>query len=89
LRAKARRITRKAKRDSWRAYISKLTASTPAKKVWETVKQISGKSAPGTARHLVVDDGKKIEHPKDMANAIGSTSSHNSSSEIFLKTFRK
>ena len=59
LRAKARRIIRKSKRDSWRAYMSKLTTSTPAKKVWEMVKRISGKSAPGTARHLVVDDGKK------------------------------
>ena len=89
LRAKARRIIRKAKRDSWRAYISKLTASTPAKKVWEMLKRISGKSAPGTARHLVVDDGKRIEHPKDIANTIGSTLSYNSSSENLPKSFQK
>jgi hypothetical protein len=53
------------------------------------VKRIGGKSAPGTASHLVVDDGKKIEHPKDIANTIGSTLSHNSSSENLPKTLKK
>jgi hypothetical protein len=40
--------------------ISKLATSTPAKKVCEMVKRINGKSAPDTARHLVVDDDKKL-----------------------------
>jgi hypothetical protein len=53
------------------------------------VKRISGKSAPGTARHLVVDDDKKIEHPKDIADTIGSTLSYNSSSETLSRNFQK
>ena len=53
------------------------------------VKRISGKSAPSTARHLAVDDGKKIEHPKDIANTIGSTLSYNSSSQNLPENFKK
>jgi hypothetical protein len=38
--AKARHTIRKAKRDSWRSYISKLNSNTPAKTVWDMVRKL-------------------------------------------------
>ena len=37
-RAKARKVIKEAKRNSWRQYISKLNVNTPSKKVWEMVR---------------------------------------------------
>jgi hypothetical protein len=87
-RAKARRTIRQSKRDSWRLYISKLNCNTPAKKVWDMVRRISGKSQPSATHHLVVDSNR-IEHPEDIANTIASTVSYNSTPEHYTAKFQK
>lgn len=88
LRAKTRKTIRTSKRDSWRSFVSKLNSSTPMKKVWNMVKRISGKSQPSYVRHLLIDNNK-IENPQDIANALASTFSFNSSTDHYTKSFRK
>jgi hypothetical protein len=58
------------------------------KKVWEMVNLISGKSQPSIIHHMLVDDNN-LEHPKDMANALASTISFNSSHEHYSKSLEK
>jgi hypothetical protein len=86
--AKARRAIRKAKRDSWRSYISKLNSNTPSKRVWDMVRKISGKAQPAAFHHLVVNNNK-VENPQEIANTIASTVSVNSSQEQYSKEFQK
>ena len=72
LRAKARRTVRSSKRKSWREYVSKLTASTSAKKVWDMVRRISGKSTNSQQIHLN-SNNSIIENKTDMANTFSDT----------------
>jgi hypothetical protein len=88
LRAKARRVIRKAKRDSWRDYVSKLNTQTPLKKVWNMVRRISGKPTPVTVKHLKHNNAT-IESPHDIANTLGSTLSYNSSTAHYTDTFKR
>jgi hypothetical protein len=86
--AKTRRTTKRAKRDSWRSYILRLNSNTPAKKVWDMVRKISGKAQPAAVHHLVVNNNK-IENPQEIANIIASTVSFNISEEQYSKNFQK
>ena len=87
-RARARRTIRKAKRDSWRSYISKLNSRTPMKKIWDMVRKISGKFSTTPITHLQ-QNNTLIDNPQDIANTLGSTLSHNSSSEHYTKKFQR
>lgn len=87
LRAKARRLVRQKKRDSWRIYISKLNSRTPSSKVWQMVKRIQGKDFSSHIQHLVVDTEEYIT-PGDIANKLGQQFSYNSSSENYSPEFR-
>ena len=40
--AKANRIIKKTKRETWRNFCNTLTAETPTKKVWDLVKKLNG-----------------------------------------------
>ena len=88
MRAKARRTIKRSKRDNWKSCISKLTSNTPAKKVWDMVRKMSGKALPAAIHHLVVD-GNNIEHPQDIANTLASTISFKSSDEHYTLNFLK
>ena len=44
MRAKARKTIKTAKRTSWQQYISKLNSRTPAKKIWDMIRKITGKN---------------------------------------------
>ena len=88
LRAKARRTIRSSKRDSWKAYISKLTSNTPLKQIWSMVRRISGKHSTAPVSHLKVN-GTTVEEPRDIANTIGKTFSYNSSTRHYTDKFRR
>ena len=88
LRAEARRVVRRAKRDSWRDYVSRPNSQTPLKKVWGMVRRISGKPSPITLNHLKVN-GTTVESPQDIANTLGSTLSYNSSTAHYTDTFKQ
>ena len=49
----------KKERKSWHEYVSKLNVKTPAKKVWEMIRKISGKQSNTTIHHLENNDGTK------------------------------
>jgi hypothetical protein len=88
MRAKARRIIKRAKRDSWRTYISRLNSNTPVKRVWDMVKRICGKSQPSAIHHLMIDNNR-MEHPQDIAYTLTSTISINSSNKHCTKSLQK
>ena len=52
MRAKARKIIKSAKRTSWQQYVSKLNSRTPAKKIWDMFRKISGKNKNNKHVHI-------------------------------------
>ena len=58
MRAKARRTIKTVKRTSWKQYVSNLKSRTPAKKVWDMIRKISGKSKTNKLIHLKSSNGK-------------------------------
>jgi exonuclease III len=63
-RAKARRVVRGCKRNSWHNYVSKLNSRTSIKKTWDMIRRISGKYRPGV-QHLI-QNNSKITDLKDL-----------------------
>jgi hypothetical protein len=87
-RAKARRVIRQVKRDNWQDYVSKLNSQTPMKKVWNMVRRISGKPSPITVTHLKINNAS-VELPQEIANTLGTTLAHISSSAHYTEFFRR
>ena len=87
-RAKARRIIKTSKRESWKQYISKLNSSTPVKKAWDMVRKISGKQLISTIQHMTKSDGSKCTEAADIANLLANEFESNSSSNHYSQTFR-
>ena len=87
--ADARKIIKENKRKSWHEYVSKLSVKTPAKKVWEMIRKISGKQSNTTIHHLENNDGTKITERVDIANRLAQEISKNSSSNNYRTEFKK
>jgi len=87
-RAKARRTVKESKRDSWKRYVSKLNARTPAKKAWDMVRKISGKRLNTTITHLNKPDNSKCTERKDIANLLADEFQKNSSSNHYSQKFQ-
>ena len=88
-RARARRVIKDAKKNSWKKYVSKLNINTPAKKVWEMIRKINGKQERKSVGHLVDNDGNKITERVDIANTLAKEISKNSSSNNYSAKFQK
>ena len=87
--AKARRTIRRAKRDSWRHYVSKLNSkNNNTKKTWEIVRKIAGKHKTTPTKYLKTETGV-ASSAKEMADALGQTFAKNSSSENYTDEFNK
>ena len=52
MRAKARKTIKTAKRTSWQQYVSKLNSRTPAKKIWDMIRKITGKNKNNKHVHI-------------------------------------
>ena len=65
--AKARWLFNQNKRQSWAEYVSKLSAETPLKHVWDRVRKISGKNICPSKQYLNGKNGTTITDPKDIA----------------------
>ena len=78
-RANAHKVITESRRKSWHEYESKLNVKTPAKKVWEMIRKISGKQSNTTIHHLENNDGTKITERVDIANRLAQEISRNSS----------
>jgi ribonuclease HI len=86
-RAKARRIVKESKRNSWKQYVSKLNSRTPAKKVWDMIRKISGKQL-NTSKHLNNPDGSKCTEKHDIVNLLAGEFEKNSSSNHYSQKFQ-
>ena len=88
LRAKARYIYKKSKRQSWKTFCSSITSKTSKKKVWRIIKKIKGKNSCPSFHHLkleetMITDKKAISNL--LASTIEKTSSSNNKSTAFIK----
>ena len=86
--AKARRTIKASKRNSWKVYVSKLNHKTPIKKVWDTIRKISGKTKSPSYTHLNTCRETKATNKEDIANTFGETFLNNSSSRHYSDKFR-
>ena len=86
--AKARRLFNQKKRQSWAEYVSKLSAETPIKHVWDRVRKISGKNICPPKQYLNGKNGTTITDPKDIANEHAAVFTNNSSSAHYSATFQ-
>ncbi|KAJ8043221.1 hypothetical protein HOLleu_10216 [Holothuria leucospilota] len=87
-RAKARRIIKTSKRESWKQYISKLNSNTPVKKAWDMVRKISGRQVNSSISHITKPDGSKCTERADIANLLADEFQTNSSSSHYSQTFQ-
>ena len=88
-RSNARKVIIESKKKSWHEYVSKLNVKTPAKKVWEMIRKISGKQSNTTIHNLENNDGTKITERVDIANRLAQELSKNSSSNNYRAKFQK
>ena len=88
-RANTRKVIKENKRNSWQEYVSKLNVKTPANKVWEMIRKISGKQSNTTIHHLENNDGTKITVRVDIANRLAQGFNKNSSSNNYRTKFQK
>ena len=68
--AKQKRTNKKAKRDSWKRYISEISSKTPSSSIWKKIKKLQGKFVPNPLPVLKVDD-KYVSDPKEVAELFG------------------
>ena len=87
IRAKAHRTIRLSKCKSWRSYVSKINYKTPIKKVWNMIRKISRKSKSPSYTHLNIVGTETSK--TDIADTLGETFCHNSSSLNYSESFRK
>jgi exonuclease III len=85
-RAKARRIIRSAKSNSWKQYVSKLNSKTNIKSTWDMVRRISGKHNPSRVYHLT-SNNVKITESADICNVLAESFAFNSSADNYSPTF--
>ena len=76
-RARARFFIKRCKRASWHNYVSSLTKSTPANKVWKKISKIKGKYAGHRQLDLMGPDGI-VPDPVSVANMFGESISNTS-----------
>ena len=86
--AKARRLFNQKKRQSWAEYVSKLSAKTPIKQVWDRVRKMSGKNICPLKQYLNGKNGTTITDPKYIANEHAAVFTDNSSSAHYSATFQ-
>ena len=87
MRAKARKTIKTAKRTSWQQYVSKLNSRTPAKKIWDMIRKITGKNKNNKHVHIK-SNGNICSTTKDISNALGENFQKNSSSANYSETFQ-
>ena len=85
--AKARKIIKDSKRNTWRNYIAKMKSNTKPKKVWQMIRKITGQNNNTPTKHLT-HYNLKITDEKDIANHLAETFSQNSSPKYQSKSFQ-
>ena len=88
MQARARKIFRSKKRESWRQYVSSIDSRTRPTKVWNMIRKITGKNVPSCLHHLKDTNGNIITTKDDIAEKIAQTFERNSSSENYSTDFK-
>ena len=78
--AKAWKIIKDSKRNTWRNYITKINSNTKPKKVWQMIRNITGQNNNTPTKHLT-HNNLKITDEKGIANHRAETFSKNSSAK--------
>lgn len=86
--AKQKRIFKKAKRLSWRKYISELTTKTPSSQIWNRIRKLQGKFTPSPLPILKMGNNY-ISDPKQVADILGSHFSNISSVSNYSPEFQQ
>ncbi|GFR32545.1 putative RNA-directed DNA polymerase from transposon X-element [Trichonephila clavata] len=86
-RARARKIHRQRKRESWIKYVSNITCSTSSKEVWKKIRKLSGKYSASPVSMLVCN-GVSINTIPEIANTLAETFAKTSSCDNYTPAFR-
>src|SRR5262249_18708683 len=81
-RAAARRVRRKAERESWRKYVTSINSSTPTKVVWNQIKKMRGNNC-SYSMSIMIQNGVPITNFMNMANLLGEHFASVSSSDSY------
>ena len=78
----------KAKAESWKTYVSKLSAETPVRKIWKKFGKVNGsnKRAP---RQAITFEGRRIHDVRETSEAFGKQLARVSSDEFYSNKFKK
>lgn len=87
-RARARWTRRKAKRESWKSFISTLNRNTPSKVVWDRIRKIKGDYRSFSVPLLQIN-GVPCNSLEEQANALGNHFHNVSSSLNYSREFLK
>ena len=88
MQARARKLFRTKKRDSWRQYVSSIDSRTRPTKVWNMIRKITGKHVPNCLHHLKDSNGDIITTKDDIAEKLAEAFERNSSSEHYSNDFK-
>ena len=84
--AKAKRVFKESKQNSWRAFVSSINSHTSSSDVWKSIKRISGASSSHSVPGLMVN--KVMSHdPDTIVNCFAEHFSATSHSQHYDKSF--
>ncbi|GFS48761.1 putative RNA-directed DNA polymerase from transposon X-element [Trichonephila inaurata madagascariensis] len=86
-RARARKIHRQRKRESWIKYVSNITCSTSSKEVWNKIRKLSGKYSASPVS-MLVSNGVSVNTIPDIANTLAETFAKTSSCDNYTPAFQ-
>ena len=89
LRAICRVIFRRAKRESWQAFLSSINSRTSLHKIWKRVRKISGKFSPSPSLLLRTPDGSFISDPFAVATVVAEAFAGVSHPDNYNLVFRR
>ena len=86
--AKQKRTFKKAKRLSWRKYISDISAKTPSSDVWKKIRKLQGKFVPTSMPVLKVNE-RYVSDPKCVAESLAKHFANVSSAAHYSHEFQQ
>ena len=85
--AKARRVIRQAKKDSWQKFLAMFNHNTPMSKLWDIIRRFTRKKRYNRPLPVLTIDGVRVDDTLEVGNALGSYFSNLSSQEHYSESF--
>ncbi|GFU59091.1 uncharacterized protein TNCV_2933801 [Trichonephila clavipes] len=86
-RARARKIHRQRKTETWIKYVSNITCSTSSKEVWNKIRKLSGKYSASPVS-MLVSNGVSVNTIPDITNTLAETFAKTSSCDNYTPAFQ-